>query len=240
MPFLCWVSAMNTSIGAGDEVNFEAYSKLSARRSDSGRVSNHLNLRRSVYSVVIRLLAGLVACSVVFSYAFLSDFSRLPSIAPEPGRNADEANPFRPDRGSSRITLPKLEPIVARAEYEGSRARSPRMLGPKPKEIYFKGEYFYGKMCARNPDGAWALYRTENFLVKEVVRASDALRDQLKDSYVRVHLFAIPSFATRKLREGETYMLRLAPSDKTWTNIEQGLLSEVGGDELEFVGSIPD
>jgi hypothetical protein len=169
-----------------------------------------------------------------------SEFFRSPSNVPAPAMTANHTNPYQSDLGSGQTSAPKLEPIVVKATYERPVARSPRTLGPKPKEIYFKGRYVYGKMCTLTPDGAWTMYKTENFKVSEVVRASDAIRDQLKDTCIGVRLFDHPSSPPRNLGEGKTYTLRLIPSEKTWTDLEQGRLLHVGGGELEFVGSIPD
>jgi hypothetical protein len=227
---------MKKSIRAADRINFEAYSKL----SDSGSVSNRTQLPGSLCVASKRLLASVAAGSLLLCYGLSSEFFRSPSSALETATSADEANPYRSDPGTNRPSVPKLEPIVVKAEFERSAPRSPRMLGPKPKEIFFKGEYYYGKMCTRSPDGAWALHQTENFKISEVVRASDAIRDQLKDSRIGVHLFSHPSSRPRKLREGEIYTLRLIPSDKTWADLEQGQLFNVDGGELEFVGSIPE
>ena len=106
--------------------------------------------------------------------------------------------------------------------------------------IYFRGEYFYGKQCTFSPPGDWAMHRTENFKVNEVVRASNEIRDRLKNSCIGVRLLDHLRSAPENLRAGETYTLRLVPSDKTWTAIEQGDFIFVGGDELDFVNSIPD
>jgi len=62
----------------------------------------------------------------------------------------------------------------------------------------------------------------------------------LKDASIHVKTFDRPGSAPEQFKYGETYALRLEPSDKTWTDMEQGNSLFVGGDELEVVEKIPE
>ena len=231
---------MKRSIDAAPEMRFEVYSKLSPLLPDSGFAAKGMRSGRSIRAASKRILISLVVCSVFVScgLSFVDSRFAFSPLKTEP--ITSHSNPGQSTTGSSPGPISDPKPSTVKAGRDRSDSRSKLILGQKPKVIYFKGEYYYGKQCTFSPPGIWAMHRTENFKVKEVVRASNELRDRLKNSSVRVPPFDHLRSAPEDLRAGKTYTLRLVPSDRTWTAIEQGDFINVGGDELDFVDSIPE
>ncbi len=206
---------MKKSIDAAPEKTFEVYCKLSALLPESGLVAKGVRSCRSIHEATKRILISLVACSVVVGcgLSFVNSRSAPSTLKPEP--ITSRSNSDQSSSGSSLGPISDPKQTSVKAGHDRSESRSKLILGHKPNVIYFRGEYFYGKQCTFSPPGDWAMHRTENFKVNEVVRASNEIRDRLKNSCIGVRLLDHLRSAPENLRAGETYMLRLVPSDKT-------------------------
>ena len=131
---------------------------------------------------------------------------------------------------SSAERVKNTEPFMAAATTAPSKAKS----ASRPKFLVFKGTYDIGKVCIEIRQGL-AMYDVHKFKLVEMTQGSKDLQDRFPKPNTWFNGFGRPrGYSAAHLIVGETYTVRIVPSDETWSRIEQADESiSLDGDELE-------